>query len=126
MARDKEKQKLASARWYKNVVKPRRKKWFLENGPCVVCGSWEKLELHHKDPSKKESHNIWSWKEDRRLMELSKCEVRCMKCHIDIHRNRKPITHGSDHRGYHRGCRCALCKEAHSQRLKKYRNKLLA
>ena len=85
MARDKEKQKAAQARWYREVVKPRRKTWLKENGPCIVCGSWENLEVHHKDPAKKESHNVWTWSEERRLNELAKCEVRCSKCHDDAH-----------------------------------------
>ena len=83
--KNKEKQKEAQNKWYREVVKPRKEAWFKENGPCVVCGSWENLELHHKDPAKKESHNVWTWKEERRLAELAKCEVRCTKCHDDAH-----------------------------------------
>lgn len=62
-------------------VKQRRIDWFHENGPCKECGSWENLELDHVNPEEKESHSIWSWREDRRLAELSKCQVLCYECH---------------------------------------------
>jgi hypothetical protein len=35
--------------------------------------------------------------------------------------NLKPITHGTN-TGYRRKCRCELCKKAHSEGNKKYRN----
>lgn len=60
----------------------RRTAWFVENGPCVDCGSDENLRLDHKDASQKVSHRIWSWSDDRRLAELAKCVVRCYPCHI--------------------------------------------
>src|SRR6266851_1917558 len=61
----------------------RRKDWFSVNGPCVDCGSWEKLELDHVDPAIKVSHNIWSWSKVRRDAELLKCVVRCKGCHLE-------------------------------------------
>ena len=83
--RDKEKQHAAQHRWYEEVVKPRKAKWFEENGPCKKCGGEENLELHHKDPTQKESHRIWSWKAERRLVELAKCIVLCSECHDLVH-----------------------------------------
>jgi hypothetical protein len=80
---DKEKQKEYQRIWYTR----RRQQWIEENGPCKECGSKEKLEVHHKDPSKKISHNVWSWKEERRLKELAKCEVLCKPCH-DVKRSK--------------------------------------
>jgi hypothetical protein len=67
--------------WYVDVVKKRREAWFAANGPCVDCGSWERLELDHDDPSTKVSHVIWGWGEFRRAEELSKCKPRCYDCH---------------------------------------------
>ena len=101
-----------------------RKEWFDKNGPCKECGNEENLELHHVDPKKKVTHRVWSWSISRREKELAKCVVLCRECHIN--KIRKPITHGSDSRGYDRGCRCDLCKAAHTQRCKEYRAKLPA
>lgn len=67
--------------WYIKIVKIRRVLWFKENGPCAKCGCRTRLELDHIDPSKKISHNIWSWGERRRLEELKKCQVLCYRCH---------------------------------------------
>lgn len=67
--------------WYKDVMVVRRQEWFKENGPCVDCGSWERLEVDHIDPSTKVNHAVWSWTEKRRIEELSKCAVRCYDCH---------------------------------------------
>jgi hypothetical protein len=116
--KDKEKHK----EYQRKRVARIRKEWFEENGPCKECGSWENLELHHKDPAQKVSHRIWSWAKEKRLAELSKCEVLCRECHIN--KTRKPITHGSDHKGYYRGCRCEKCKAAHAKRLREYRKKI--
>lgn len=58
----------------------RRAAWFAEHGPCK-CGSWNKLELDHIDPKQKVDHKIWSWAENRRNVELAKCQVLCHKCH---------------------------------------------
>jgi len=84
--KNKEKQRQYQNKWAKN----RREKWLLDNGPCVICGSWENLEVHHKDPTQKESHKIWTWCEERRLVELIKCEVRCSDCHNDAHTKHGP------------------------------------
>ncbi len=68
-------------KWYAEVVKPRREKWFAENGPCRKCGSWDRLELDHVDPATKVHHAIWSWSEKRRSEELKKCQPLCRVCH---------------------------------------------
>lgn len=99
-------------RWYREVMKVRRETWFAENGPCVDCGSWDKLELDHVDPSTKENHAVWSWAESRRIAELAKCRPRCKPCHlkktiaymfeIDIWKStRKNIVNGTS--------RCSKC-----------------
>ena len=58
----------------------RRAAWFADKC-CVVCGSTDRLELHHKDPAQKVSHRVWSWSQSRRDTELAKCEVRCHEHH---------------------------------------------
>ena len=68
-------------KWYLEVMVPRREKWFLENGPCVDCGSWENLELDHVNPDTKIHSAIWSWSDQRRSEELTKCQPRCYDCH---------------------------------------------
>ena len=63
-------------------IKQCRNRWFQAHGPCVLCGSWEKLELDHIDPSTKVSHRVWSWSENRRAEELLKCQILCEACHM--------------------------------------------
>lgn len=60
----------------------RRLKWINQNGPCKNCGSSEKLEVDHIDPSTKISNTVWTWTEKRRNLELEKCQVLCRPCHI--------------------------------------------
>lgn len=67
--RTKEEQREYQRLW----IKRRRDAWFAENGPCAECGSWDNLRLDHVDASQKVSHNVWSWTEVRRLVELAKC-----------------------------------------------------
>lgn len=62
-------------------IKVRKQNWFVNNGPCVKCGSFEDLELDHINPNTKESHCVWSWSEERRNKELAKCQCLCNSCH---------------------------------------------
>lgn len=62
-------------------IRKRKEEWFSKNGPCVDCGTWENLQLDHVDPSQKVTHNVWSWRKDRRDAELAKCVVRCKTDH---------------------------------------------
>ncbi|MES2355581.1 MAG: HNH endonuclease signature motif containing protein [Pseudomonadota bacterium] len=79
--RDPLKQKAAQAAWYQTTVKGRRAEWLAKNGPCRKCGSSEKLEVDHVDPSQKVTHQVWTWAQERRDAELAKCQVLCSKCH---------------------------------------------
>lgn len=103
--------------------------WLKTHGPCAICGSNKKLELDHVDPRTKISHNIWSWNEKRRAVELNKCQVLCYICHKEKTKLEKkemftvPLekkTHGRLHT-YRCGCRCLACKKARSASY--YRNK---
>lgn len=95
-------------------IRKRRLKWLSENGPCVACGSWDRLEVDHKDRGTKSQYlrdyhtgSIWSWAEPRRLAELAKCQALCHICH----KNKHASPHGAIRR-YKMGCRCTLCTEA--------------
>jgi hypothetical protein len=114
--KDKEKQKEFTRLWIQ-----KRRNDFFKDKICALCGSTEKLVLHHTNPKKKESHNIWSWTQKRREAELKKCEVWCKKCHNEYHGKAKwkPISHGKAG-GYDRGCRCIECKQWQSNRMKLY------
>ncbi len=75
--KDKDRQREYQREW----KDARRKKWFKENGPCLKCGSWDSLQIDHRDPSQKVSNSIWSWSKERRDMELDKCDILCSECH---------------------------------------------
>ena len=109
---DKEKQNQYQNKW----LKTRRLSWIKDNGPCQDCGSEENLTVHHEDPTQKESHRVWSWTKERRDKELAKCVVLCRTCHKERH---FPFNHGS--RGYSAGCKCIICKKAHSEYQKKWK-----
>lgn len=89
-------------------MKARREAWLSENGPCVQCSSWLELQVHHRDKATKVSHNVWSWRQERRIEELAKCDVLCKKCHTELHALERRKEHGS--KGYRRGCRCPICR----------------
>ena len=63
--------------WYAE----RRASWFADK-QCVRCGSTDRLELDHVDPSTKVTSSIWTWAEARRNTELAKCQVLCHLCHL--------------------------------------------
>jgi 5-methylcytosine-specific restriction endonuclease McrA len=100
--------------------------WVDENGPCAQCGSDEGVQVDHMDPDKKVSHRIWSWREERRLEELAKCQVLCRPCHNEkTSRERGAPEHGTNARYTSKKyyCRCQPCKSAHNAVNKKYQRK---
>jgi hypothetical protein len=101
----------------------RRDAWLAENGPCQRCGSWDRLEVDHVDPSKKISHKVWSWSALRRAEELAKCQALCSDCHQEKTREdrmKNVPEHGIY--GYNkRGCRCDICRSAINAHHREYR-----
>lgn len=106
----------------------RRLKWMSQLGACVECASQESIELHHKDPTLKVSHKIWSWREDKLRTELAKCVPLCHSCHLkETARQRRESTpHGSLHKYRVHGCRCFECTKSYQDYLEQERPKQLA
>ena len=113
--KDKDKQ-----REYQRIWHAKRRHSYFCDKCCKHCGSKEKLELHHLDPSKKEHHSIWSWSEKRRNLEIEKCIVLCKGCHYKAHGKRLGRTCGRV-ATYKYGCRCELCVVANSEYCKRRR-----
>lgn len=113
--KDKAKQREYQRKWME-----RRRAEFFNDKECKICGSVENLELHHRDPSQKESHSIWSWAPERRNVEITKCDVLCHDCHIHEHR---PIRHGTIHMYRAYKCRCNPCRATNTERSRAYRRK---
>ncbi|HKZ42468.1 MAG TPA: HNH endonuclease, partial [Candidatus Hodarchaeales archaeon] len=88
---DRSKQQEFQREW----LRRRRQEWIDEHGPCSLCGSDNEMEIHHL--GSKVSHHVWSWSEERRKAELSKCVVLCGDCHQKetAKQRRLMIPHGS-------------------------------
>ena len=105
----------------KKVQREYQKQWtakrradFFANKQCKRCGSTNRLELDHMDPSKKVSHKIWSWSEAKMKAELEKCQVLCYDCHKSKTKVERTVirSHGTPGM-YSKGhCRCQECKNA--------------
>ncbi len=112
--KDPEEQKACQRRYNSS----RRRRFIKEHGgKCIKCGSKKRLEFDHIDRSTKTSHSIWSWREDRIREELKKCQLLCKACHINkthAERGDRVLVHGSLFRGYHRGCKCVVCRRANA------------
>lgn len=105
--KDKEKQREYQKQWMAS-----RRADFFKDKSCVECKSVENLELDHIDPSKKITHNIWSWSKSRREEELAKCQVLCKECHKEKTREQfTTSTHGTYAMRVNHGCECEQCKE---------------
>ena len=107
-------------REYQRQWLARRRQEFFEDKACEWCDATEGLELHHRDPARKEHHAIWSWSETRRLAEIAKCVVLCGPCHRKAHAQVRRLEaelrnpHGTRNR-YGLGCRCSACRVAQSE-----------
>lgn len=113
--KSKEEQNEYQRKW----IATRRKQWF-DNKCCKNCGSNKNLELDHIDPSLKISHKIWSWSEERRNKELSKCQILCIVCH----RKKTAIDNNyykHNASGYRRGCRCKICTKDNVKKVNEWR-----
>jgi len=97
-------------------VKKRREKYLKKYGPCYFCESSDNLEIHHVDPSEKESNHIFSWKPERIEAELAKCIILCHNCHVKMHTlmKRKPFKHGTYYTYHVYKCRCKECRKANA------------
>lgn len=96
-------------REYQREWKARRRAMFTDGVVCGECGG-EPIDWHHRDPSTKIDHRIYSWSVPRIEAELANCVPLCRQCHNAIHNPRGPIPHGT-HSGYsHHGCRCTECR----------------
>lgn len=107
--KDKNQQRKYQREW----IAKRREVWLVENGPCV-CGSFDSLEIDHKDRHKKVTHRLWSWTKEKRDVELFKCQVLCAECHQS--KTKRDLGYGLVHgtrTGYNEyRCKCTLCREA--------------
>jgi 5-methylcytosine-specific restriction endonuclease McrA len=103
-------------------IQQRRADWIREHGLCAVCGSSDRLQVDHIDPSKKLTHKVWSWSLARRLKELEKCQVLCEKHHKQktAKYRARALFHGNASM-YRKGCRCDLCREAASTQKAEWR-----
>lgn len=94
-------------------------------GKCKNCESTYRLEFDHIDRSKKVSHRIWSWSEERISEELSKCQLICKKCHQEKTATEMGYklgpTHGTTSGYDHHKCRCRPCTSAKTERMRRYR-----
>lgn len=93
-------------------------------GCCAKCGSTSDLEIDHKDPREK-SFNIGRLWADKRineaLVELSKCQLLCERCHLiksgkeTTIRQDGTFKHGTTTGWMKKKCRCNLCAYAHRE-----------
>ncbi len=113
-------------REYQRIWVQKRREMFFSGETCKECGADEGLHIHHRDPSKKASHRIWSWSEARIVEELNKCDFLCEECHIEHHAREMRYTedqiqHGTTSTYAYRKCRCDECRSAKAAYDKEYR-----
>lgn len=111
---------------YQRVWIRKRREDFFADKLCARCGSATDLELDHVNPALKVSHNIWSWRRERRETELAKCQVLCRKCHVTkTWTDDYPAPHGAGGQYEKHGCRCSSCRAWKSAKNARYRRWLL-
>ncbi|WP_079074766.1 HNH endonuclease [Streptomyces atriruber] len=100
-----------------------RRRAFFEDKECVNCGSRDRLELDHIDPSQKAEHSIWSWSKVRREAEIAKCQILCRPCHWEKTKAQMGWGKHGTPSCYKRGCRLPGCRTAYSAYRKELRNR---
>jgi 5-methylcytosine-specific restriction endonuclease McrA len=122
MSKNREQRRAYLREYQRRWVAKNRAEYMSSAGPCVVCGSDDNLEVDHINPDLKVDHRIWSWKLDRRLKELEKCQILCKSCHLKKTIAERAPPHGHNSR-YRSGCRCDECRKAHATIAREYRSR---
>lgn len=114
-------------RYQNEWIQRRRSEWIEANGPCAQCGSSDRLEVDHVDPSTKVANPaaVWGWSAARRSAELAKCQVLCHDCHerksaAQFRAAGKPCPSRT---AYDSGCRCTGCRAVHAAHVRDWRAK---
>jgi len=102
----------AYQREYQREWIKRRRGNYIEGKACQKCGAVSDLEIHHRNPSEKTEHRIWSWTCERLEAELEKCDILCRGCHNEAHM--ASIQHGTLTTYKTHGCRCSECRAANA------------
>jgi 5-methylcytosine-specific restriction endonuclease McrA len=89
-----------------------RRAEYLSDKSCVVCGSTDRLEVDHINPEEKISHNVWSWRQERRDKELAKCQILCFEHHKQKSKEDAIARRQHGRTLYAHGCKCDICVEA--------------
>jgi 5-methylcytosine-specific restriction endonuclease McrA len=95
-------------------------------GGVCSCGSTDRLEFDHIDPSTKKFTvgRLMSYSEAAVLEELKKCQLLCFKCHrkktAEEQRGREPVNkgkwrHGTTTSYMAKKCRCDECRSFYSK-----------
>jgi 5-methylcytosine-specific restriction endonuclease McrA len=82
----------------------------LLGGRCRVCGSTERLQFDHIDPSTKRTSRFWALRMCRIIDEIVKLQLLCWRCHRDKtldEREGRTWPHGPSHDD---GCMCGGCR----------------
>lgn len=96
----------------------------LLGGCCVVCGTTEKLEFDHIDPSTKifDVSKLNGVSKERYFDEISKCQLLCHEHHVEKSISERSVDHGEGITGK-KNCRCELCGPLKREYEKRYRNR---
>ena len=95
----------------------RRQAWIDSKGGCCAnCGSEDRLEVDHIDPSKKTMRpsEMWNRTPSAVAEELSYCQVLCHNCHLAKTFDGVEIKHGTTNGYKHYKCRCHDCRDANA------------
>ena len=88
-------------REYQREWMRKRRESYFAGKTCMLCGSQDRLELDHVDPSTKElaPAALWSMSDQnpKKITELAKCRILCYDCHLVKSKTESPkgIQHGS-------------------------------
>ncbi len=83
---------------------------YLKGSKCVRCGTKERLEFDHIDPSKKSftiEFGKYSWPDIKK--ELDKCQLLCHDCHVKKTKEDRPIPDHGTFAKIKQGCYCDIC-----------------
>lgn len=125
--REKEYRKEYYKEWFAKI---RQERIDYLGGQCVKCGSVEKLEFDHIDPSLKEFDiSAVCYSIENIIDELNKCQLLCEDCHLEKTKEdsmTKYCTHGHEmteentywavRKSGRRDRRCKECRKVHKQR----------
>lgn len=91
---------------------------------CSQCGSTDRIEFDHIDPTTKSFDILEQWNRpiEELVQEVRKCQPLCYSCHREKSLAQLSVEHGGGASGK-RNCKCDLCRAKKNEYMREWKRR---